>query len=224
MDFATTNRQIKEMLMLTTHPDEMREMNRKIILDLLVKPFETEGTAQSRTLGLFAMIDQVFSEQHNPRSYLVSKCLKMVESLLSNSHKMRVAIAPPKHLNAASFVEAMVQKAAHIQDQRAKFQKTTIHAAETFAEAFTTLYTLIEKKLAQFQKEEEVGLQQLIAHNSYLAQAFHSFRSCFFTFCRLFYQELLARLQNLSAKETEDKLEATYASLLDEKVELLAVI
>lgn len=210
--------------MLMTHPDEMKERTKKIVLNLLVKPFETEGTAQNRTLGLFAMIDQVFSEQHNPRSYLVSKCSEMVENLLSNSHKIRVAIAPPKHLNAASFVEAMVQKASLIQEQSAKFQKTTLHAAEAFGEAFTTLYSLIEKKLNHFQKEEMVGLQQLIAHNSYLAQAFHSFRSCFFTFCRLFYQELLSRLQNLSAKETEDKLEATYASLLDEKVELLAVI
>lgn len=207
-----------------THPSEIQEMNRSIVLNLLVRPFETEGTLQNRTLGLFAMIDQVFSEQHNPRSYLVPKCLKMVESLLSNSHRIKVAICLPNHLNAANYTAAMVQKALNIQNQPHKFQTTTHHAAEAFSEAFSSLYTLIERKLAQFQKEEEVGLQQLIAHNSYLAQAFHSFRSCFFTFCRLFYEESLAKLQNLSPKETEEKLEATYASLLDEKVELLAVI
>jgi predicted metal-dependent hydrolase len=210
------------MLMIDKNPIETNDHS--TILNLLVKPFETEGTQQNRTLGLFAMIDQVFSEQHNPRSYLLPKSLKIVESLLSNSHRLRVAIAIPKNLNTASFIEAMHQKAVLIQNQPHKFQTTTRHAALAFSEAFITLYRLIEKKLKTFEKKEEVHIQQLVAHNSYLAQAFHSFRSCFFTFCRLFYEESLARLKNMNQKETEEKLESTYSSLLDEKVELLAVI
>lgn len=214
-------------MMTETKKETLRTLpNRETVISLMIKPFETQNTPHNRVCGLFTMIDQVFSEQHNPHTVMVGRCLKMIDTLLKQSPRLKVSVIPPKPMTINYFVEGMLKRAENVANHEGP--SVLIHASEQFIEAFDNLFGLVQAKLTQFYHAQdnftEDTMQQMVAHYSGLAQAFHAFRSSLFSFCRLFFQEQLYKLMHVPEQEVQEKLETIYSDILDENVRRLAVI